>query len=72
VIVLPKRKEGLAKPPAGPVGEIENKITEDFYTILSQSDLYKLRGNFFRTLGRDKSLFNYLRGFFGKNQYPRT
>jgi hypothetical protein len=70
VIVLPDQKQSLDHPLAGPGRAIEKKITQDFYDTLGQSDLYKVPGNFFRTLGRDRRLFNYLRGFFRKNQNP--
>jgi Universal stress protein family len=60
VIVLPTQPENS---PAI-LRHAENEITEDFYDILHRSDLYKLPDNFFTTLGQDKGLFNYLRGFF--------
>jgi len=68
VIVLPDDKESVDHPLTGPSKAIEKRIRQDFYEILEQSDLYKVHGNFFRTLGRDKRLFNYLRGFFSKNR----
>ena len=71
VIVLPDEKESLDHPLTGPSKAIEKKIKQDFYDILEQSDLYKVPANFFRTLGRDRRLFNYLRGFFTKNRKPR-
>ena len=71
VIVLPDEKESLDRSLAGPSKAIEKKIKQDFYDILEQSDLYKVPGYFFRTLGRDRRLFNYLRGFFTKNRKSR-
>src|SRR4029077_10830312 len=68
VIVLPD--QAALSPLERRLKETETKVTEDFYDILSHSDLYKLPGNFFKTLGQDKRLFNYLRGFFGKNPNP--
>lgn len=71
VIVLPDQKESIDHRMAGHSKAIEKKITQDFYDTLGQSDLYKVPGNFFRTLGRDRRLFNYLRGLFRKNQNPQ-
>jgi len=71
VIVLPDQKEARVNSLAGPSKAIEKKIKQDFYDILEHSDLYKVPGNFFRTLGGDRRLFNYLRGFFTKNRKPR-
>ncbi len=71
VIVLPDQGGSVSlQPRPRHLNKTETKITEDFYDVLSQSDLYKLPGNFFKTLGQDKRLFNYLRGFFGKNPSP--
>jgi hypothetical protein len=39
-----------------------------FLDRLRRAKLYKLPENFFETLGRDYSLFNYLRNFFGKRR----
>jgi hypothetical protein len=64
VIVLPHHQR---KPDSrGPLSRQENekKIAEAFYDVLHQSELYKIHDNFFRTLGRDQPLFNYLRSFF--------
>jgi hypothetical protein len=66
VIILPDQK-GYTQPNEKPADEMEKKVTEDFYETLRRSDLYKLPSNFFRTLGQDKGLFNYLRGLFRKN-----
>lgn len=70
VIVLPDQKQGLDHSLSGPDKTIEKKITQDFYDILGQSNLYKVPSNFFHALGRDKWLFNYLRGLFRTNQDP--
>jgi hypothetical protein len=67
VIVLPDQEGLSSRVHAGPIGEIRKNVTENFFETLRQSDLYKLRTNFFLTLGQDKRLFNYLRCFFGKN-----
>lgn len=56
VIVLPEQTTGLDEP--------AHEATEQFYDILRNSETYKLPGNFFSTLGKDKSLFNYLRKIF--------
>lgn len=70
VIVLPNEPENSPdRTPEVPPSEIEKKITEDFYNTLRQAETYKLPGNFFRALGRDQSLFNYLRRFF-KGNHP--
>ncbi len=70
VIVLPDQKEARVNSLAGPSKAIEKRIKQDFYDILAQSNLYKVPSNFFHTLGRDKSLFNYLHGLFRKSQNP--
>src|SRR5258706_2550505 len=70
VIVLPEEQQRLDRPLAGPSKTIEKKIRQDFYDILEQSDLYKVPSNFFRILGRDRRLYNYLRGFFTKDRNP--
>jgi hypothetical protein len=71
VIVLPEEKQRLDRQLAGPSKTIEKKIRQDFYDILEQSDLYKVPSNFFRILGRDRGLYNYLRGFFTKDRNPQ-
>src|SRR5436190_15664847 len=40
-----------------------------FFDRLRKAKLYKLPANFFDTLGRDSTLFNYLRGFFGRKRH---
>lgn len=70
VIVLPDQKQCLDSSLAGLGNTIEKKITQDFYDTLGRSNLYKVPSNFFHALGRDKWLFNYLRGLFRTNQDP--
>ncbi len=59
VIVLPPEKGGSSTPPS----------SEKFYDDLRRARLYKLPSNFFFTLGKDHSAFNYLRKFFQKNRF---
>jgi hypothetical protein len=42
--------------------------TDHFYDVLRHAELYKLPENFFTTLGKDHSLFNYLRKLFQRKQ----
>ncbi len=70
VIVLPDQKDSLDDSLTGPGQAIDNKIRQDFYDILGQSNLYKVPSNFFHALGHDKKLFNYLRNLFGNSQNP--
>jgi hypothetical protein len=68
VIVLPEHQTDETFNRSDSPNASEKKLTEDFYNVLHQADLYKLHDNFFSTLGQDKTLFNYLRGFFKKKQ----
>jgi hypothetical protein len=70
VIVLPDQKESPDHSADGTAKGVEKKITQDFYDILGQSNLYKVPSYFFQALGRDKKVFNYLRSLFRKNQNP--
>ncbi|MBY0433652.1 MAG: hypothetical protein K2U26_06045 [Cyclobacteriaceae bacterium] len=52
----------------------ENALTgnsDAFYERLRQAELYKLPDNFFSTLSKDGSVFNYLRTFFQKRSHPQ-
>jgi hypothetical protein len=66
VIVLPAQPEDFYHEVSQTNKESEEKLTEAFYNVLHHSDLYKLHENFFRTLGKDSGVFNYLRSFFKK------
>ncbi len=59
VIVLPSIKGKPSAPPSA----------DKFYDDLRRARLYKLPSNFFFTLGKDHSAFNYLRKFFQKNRF---
>ncbi len=72
VIVLPDQKEipdDLANRTAKEIGK---NPSDHFFEVLRQSDCYQLHSNFFRILGQDKRLFNYLRCFFRKKEYRNT
>ena len=68
VIVLPDQSEISYSPAYRSGNETGENATDDFFNVLQQSDCYQLHSNFFRILGEDKRLFNYLRGFFRKNE----
>jgi hypothetical protein len=49
-------------------GESEDSHPDHFYNHLRQAQFHNLPDNFFNTLGRDTSGYNYLRKFFQKSQ----
>jgi hypothetical protein len=67
VIVLPDQPQDFYRDVSAANKASEKKSTEAFYDVLHHSEIYKLHENFFRTLGRDKGVFNYLRAFFFKS-----
>jgi hypothetical protein len=58
VIALPRNQTPPADAPR----------TDHFYDVLRRAEFYKLPENFFSTLGRDHTLFNYLRKFFQRKR----
>lgn len=52
----------IVLPADGP--EMPAATTDHFYDLLRRARLYKLPNNFFSSLARDRSAFNYLRKFF--------
>ena len=58
---------GVIVLPSSLAPKVENKQGA-FYEKLHQAEVYKLPHHFFDTLGSDRSLFNYLSGFFKKKK----